>query len=293
MTVMMRRYGGAPDLRAMQELTQRLWSLASPHHVGDLAWGRFMYTPDQADWPIALWEDRGRVIAWGWAQFPDDLRLQVDPTYPRLLDEVLDWLDELAAGNPREINPLDSQKEVQTALLRRGYRRQESGPYFAYHMRDLADLPAVVLPEGFTARAVAGEADLNQRVAVHRAAWNSTRVTTDSYRAVMAAWPYRPNLDWIVAAPDGRSVANCLIWCDDANKVGLIEPVGTHPEFRRLGLSRAVCLAALHALKDVGATTAIVCPRGDPAYPIPQRLYRSLGFRPYDRTRTYTGAGRR
>lgn len=287
----MRQYSGASDLRAMQELTQRLWSPASPHHVGDLAWGRFMYTPDQADWSIALWEDHGRVIAWGWAQFPDDLKLQVDPAHPQLLDEVLDWLDELAAGNPCEINPLDSQEEVQAALLRHGYRRQESGPYFAYHMRDLTDLPAVVLPEGFTARAIDDEADLEQRVAVHQAAWNSTRVTTDSYRAIMASWPYRSGLDWIVEAPTGSFAASCLIWLDDANKVGLIEPVGTHPDFRRLGLSQAVCLAALHALKDLGAATAIVCPRGDPAYPIPQHLYRGLGFRPYDRTRTYTKAG--
>ena len=299
MAVTMRRYAGAADLRAMQSLTQREWSPDSPHHVGDLAWGRFMFTPDQVDWPIALWEADGRVVAWGWALLPDDLRLQIDPAHPELLDEVLTWFDKVAAGGPCEINPLATQRGVHAALVRYGYQRQEGAPYFAYHSRSLTGLPEAVTPGGFTARSLgdAGESesdgDLERRVAVHRAAWNSTRVTADSYRAVMGAWPYRAELDWVVEAPDGRFAANCLVWYDDVHRVGLVEPVGTHPDFRRRGLSRAVCLAALHAVRRAGATVAVVYPRGDAGYPVPQHLYRSLGFRPYDRTRAYIKAGRR
>ena len=102
----------------------------------------------------------------------------------------------------------------------------------------------------------------------------------------MAAWPYRTDLDWVAEAPDGAFVANCLIWLDP-DGVGLIEPVGTSPEYRRQGLSRAVCLAALQALKAAGGTRAIVYPRGDDAYPIPRKLYQSMGFQPYTRTRAH------
>ncbi|ROO87136.1 acetyltransferase (GNAT) family protein [Actinocorallia herbida] len=288
MTVTLRRYEGPQDLRAMQGLTQRVWSRASPHHVGDLAWGRFMFPVEDADWPIALWESGGHVVAWGWAQFPDDLRMQVDPGRPGLIEEVLDWFDDLADGGPREISPLDSEHEVRAALLRRGYLpADDDAPFFALHERDLDGLPEPVLPEGFTARAVRGEADLDRRVAVHRASWNSVRVTEGSYRVLMSAWPYRADLDWIAEAPDGRFAGSCLIWYDDVLRVGLIEPVGTDPDFRRRGVSRAVCLAALHALRDAGAERAVVGPRGDAAYPVPQALYRHLGFRPYARTRTH------
>jgi len=288
MAVTMRKYEGARDLRAMQELTQRVWSLSDPHHVGDLAWGRFMFPAEQADWPIALWEDDGRVVAWAWAQLPDDLRLQIDPAYPGLPAEVLDWFDELAGDGTREINPLDAQDDVREALLKRGYEPvDDDAPFFAHHVRELDDLPDPVLPEGFTARAVRGVEDLDRRVAVHQAAWNSTKVTRESYGTLMTVWPYRTGLDWVVEAPDGRFASNCLIWYDDVHRVGLIEPVGTDPEFRRLGLARAVCLAALHALAEEGGERAIVCPRGDAAYPVPQELYRGMGFRPYGRTRTY------
>ncbi|MGW1882855.1 GNAT family N-acetyltransferase [Streptomyces sp. NPDC001970] len=296
-SVTRRAYEGPDDLRAMQELTSRTWSAASTYHVGDLAWGRFMFPPERADWPGALWEAAGgRVVAWGWAHFPDDLRMEVDPAHPELIDEVLDWFDAHDPGGPREIVVLDARTRLRAALTARGYRQQtDDEPHFAHHIRPLAGLPAVpALPAGFTARAVrgvGGEADedeLERRVAVHRAAWNSTGVTVGSYRAVRASWPYRPELDRVVEAPDGSFAASCLIWYDDTHRTGLVEPVGTAPGFRRRGLSRAVCLAALHALRDAGARDAVVCPRGDAGYPVPRMLYRSLGFRQYARTYTYS-----
>ncbi|MEU4245988.1 hypothetical protein AB0F15_01110 [Amycolatopsis sp. NPDC026612] len=50
----------------------------------------------------------------------------------------------------------------------------------------------------------------------------------------------------------GRFVAQCLIWLDERNAVGELEPVGTLPEFRRTGLARAVHYA--------GAREAVVYP---------------------------------
>jgi GNAT superfamily N-acetyltransferase len=111
-----------------------------------------------------------------------------------------------------------------------------------------------------------------RRVAVHRAVWHPSRVTEASYRNVMTAWPYRGRLDWVVEAPDGRFAAQCLVWLDEHNAVGELEPVGTLPEFRRRGLARTVCLAALHAARDAGARKAVVYPViGDPKFPAASR----------------------
>jgi hypothetical protein len=43
----------------------------------------------------------------------------------------------------------------------------------------------------------------------------------------------------------------------------------------------------MHALRGCGARNAIVYARGDNAYPIPARMYQSLGFEAYARTWTY------
>ncbi len=53
---------------------------------------------------------------------------------------------------------------------------------------------------------------------------------------------------------------------------------------------RAVCAAVLHAFARAGGHRAVVQARGDAAYPVPKRLYESLGFTAYARTYTYTRA---
>jgi hypothetical protein len=43
-------------------------------------------------------------------------------------------------------------------------------------------------------------------------------------------------------------------------------------------MARAVCIAAMSALASLGGEYVIVYPRGDLAYPIPNRMYRGPGF---------------
>lgn len=109
-----------------------------------------------------------------------------------------------------------------------------------------------------------------------------------AYEQVMAAWPYRLDLDWVAVDPNGEMVASALVWLDPAHGAGLVEPVGCVPEHRGRGLAGAVTLAALHRLAGLGTAVAQVSPRGDDGYPAPQRLYRSMGFRPRARTVTWS-----
>jgi ribosomal protein S18 acetylase RimI-like enzyme len=63
-----------------------------------------------------------------------------------------------------------------------------------------------------------------------------------------------------------------------------MEPVGTHPDFRRRGLARAVSLAALGAARERGTETGLVyAVGGAPSV----RLYEGLGFHSVTRHLTY------
>ncbi|MGW5051677.1 GNAT family N-acetyltransferase [Actinokineospora sp. NPDC004072] len=273
-----RPYRGPADLRRMQELVQHLWP--GDWHIGDLAWQRTQHTGREPEWPTALWERDGEVVAWGWVHLPGHLALATAD--PALADEVLAWFAETATAARRTVTTADPR--LAEALERNGYTRTDD-PANIYHRRDLADLPEPVLPPGYT---VQPSTDVTQRVAVHRVVWHPSRVTEESYRNVMATWPYRPELDWVAVAPDGAYAANCLIWLDERNRVGELEPVGTHPDHRGRGLGRAVCLAAMHALRDHGADTAVVYPvDSPPAHPGALALYRGLGFTEYARNATY------
>jgi GNAT superfamily N-acetyltransferase len=283
----MRGYAGPADLRAMQGLTQRIWSLSSNCHVGDQAWQRFM--PSDDEWSTVLWESGDEVLAWGWAWLPGHLELLVDPAHPDLVGTVLDWFATVATAPTRTVTVTDAQKYVIDVLTERGFAPAERKSYYSYQTRELADLPEPLLPNGFTARP-STEADLDRRLAVHHAAWSNSTFTEAHYRDVMAAWPYRTDLDWIIETPDGDFAANCLIWLDDHNRVGLLEPVGTDPRFRRQGLGRAVCLAAMHAVRAAGADRAVVYPTFGHGHPGAIPLYADLGFQPYARSITYARA---
>lgn len=282
-----RDYAGERDLLRMQDLAQRMWSPDRRFHIGDLAWGRYSIPGAEEDFRTSLWEHEGRLVAWAWAELPGHLEALTEDA--DLLPEMLSWFERTAAGPELSCMVMDGDDEVRRTLEMRGYRSQEGGPYFTRHVRELVELPPVVLPEGFTLQPVP-DGEAARRAAAHRAGWSDfgSRVSTESYAAVMNAFPYRPETDLVVEAPDGEWVASALGWYDEANLLGLVEPVSCHPGYRRRGLARAVNIALLHAFRDLGGTSAVVLPRGDDAYPAPGLLYRSIGYRPQQRTVLYS-----
>ena len=292
MSIVRRDYSGPADLRRMQQLVSDLWSLDANWHVGDLAWGRYMHAGREAEWSTALWEadppatGGGELLGWGWVRRPGYLTFTCRPEYPEVADAIIAWFLNSAPAATELTSDVMVEPVLAAALERAGFAPIEDPDALVRLVLPLADLPPASPPDGWRVRPVTA-ADLAERVAVHQAAWAPSRLTEESYANVMAAWPYRPELDWVAEGPDGRFGANCLIWLDEATGVGELEPVGTRPELRRLGLARATCLGALHALRDLGARQAVVLSHDRPDQPGALSLYQALGFREHSRTRTY------
>lgn len=156
----------------------------------------------------------------------------------------------------------DDDPEAMSFLEREGYKRREM--YYHLYRRSLADpLPSPVLPEGFTIRPVAGEADAEMRAALQRDAFSPLGSKTYEegtlrQQAVMKMPYYDLQLDLMLVAPDGTPAAGCICWEDPMNHVGLFEPVGTRPQFRRQGLATALMLGGLQRLRDRGMQAALV-----------------------------------
>lgn len=284
----MRPYSREDDLDDLLRFTQRIWSLHSRFHVGDIAWQMGLHMlPDE---PMAVWRSNGEVVAWGALAY-GELSLLVDPDRRSLVGEVMDWARSHHGGYPDTV-VLDRESHLVDHLVSAGYTADPDAPFFLAHHQDLADLPPVPqLPDGFTIRSIRGEEDIARRVAVHREVWAPSSFTEEKYRSLTVRWPYRSEFDQVVEGPDGRFVASVLGWYDEANRCGEFEPVGTLADFRRQGFSRAVSLSVLHAFRDAGGTTALVYARGDDAYPIPKQVYGSLGFRPHARTVVFRTSG--
>jgi GNAT superfamily N-acetyltransferase len=235
---------------------------------------------------MALWERGREIVAWGWWRLPSTLALLVDPRFTgELVDEVVGWAID-AAGGPVSVGVLDTEAELVAALVRQGRVPDLSGRFFVNMQRRLSDLPPVpAVPPGFTLRPVA-VGEVPARAALHREIWTPS-LTEDIFAAMATRWPYRREFDWVAVAPDGQLVSYILGWYDDVHRTGEFEPVGTLPGYRRLGLSRALGIALMHAWRDAGAERALVYARGDDEYPVPRQVYRALGFAVHGRVVRY------
>ncbi len=86
-------------------------------------------------------------------------------------------------------------------------------------------------------------------------------MTAENRLAMMRTSEYNPQMDLVAVAPDGRLAAYTMGSISAANAVtghkdGFTDPVATHPGFQRLGLARALLLAAMQMLKERGMDTA-------------------------------------
>jgi ribosomal protein S18 acetylase RimI-like enzyme len=261
------------------ELVAELWRLQGSHAgftAGGHAWSAATEPPAEQ----CFWHVDGRCVAWA-ARDGGRVEALVHPEHDRLAADALDAFPAEALWLP------SGQEALRAAAARRGFAPDADGPWFAVLVRSLDDVEACEAPAGFRLRAVEVPAEAAERVRVHRAAWEPSRFTAESYARVAASPLYRSSLDRVAEAADGSLAASALAWLDPENRVGELEPVGTDPRFARRGLARALCLDALRALAAAGAERAVVCPRGDDAYPLPRRLYESIGFRPSSEIRRF------
>ncbi|MES1248249.1 MAG: N-acetyltransferase [Actinomycetota bacterium] len=247
--------------RLAVEQRRRLGDRA-PWHTGDLAWARWQHAGREDEWEIRTWGDD----AWSWLRLDTGL-LDYDVGRPELLDEVL------AEPRARSTHAFADDEARIAALARHGFTTP--GHELHFNARALDEAPPLPdLPDGFRYRTVE-DADLAERVAIHREVWAPSRVTEESFANVRRAWPYRATLDCVIEAPDGRFAAYALLWPEDETGVGELEPVGVREAFRRRGLGAAVCTFALRRWHEEGGHRAIVYCESDAAC----ALYESIGFR--------------
>jgi ribosomal protein S18 acetylase RimI-like enzyme len=255
---------------------RRELGVRAPWHVGDITWGLRQHEGREDEWTIRVWKDGDRTVAWSWLKGDRGL-LEFDVRRDRL-----DLLDEILVDpEARTAVAFEDDDEVRAALERNGFSEpgdahvNRQGPIMHFLTRDLHEPPQQApLPDGFHCRTVELD-DLAERVAIHRDVWAPSRLTERSFATVQASWPYRASLDCVVEAPDRRFAAYCLIWPDDENRVGELEPVGVREEFRRRGLGAAVCTFALRRLYEEGGREAIVYCVTEAAC----GLYESIGLR--------------
>ena len=140
---------------------------------------------------------------------------------------------------------------------------------------DLSDVPDRPVPGGFVIRPMYDPADAPGITACLAAAFGGSGGRSLALQAADGNPWYRPDLNFVVEAHDGRIAAYCRGTFDPRNRLGGIHPVCTHPDFSRLGLGAAIVTACFEAQRRLGGDRSYIGSQPDPAPGA--RLYRSLG----------------
>jgi len=249
-----RSYKGASDLKLVQDFSAAAIAETDgcgyihpgniPHRLFN---GNRYFDPAKV---MTIWEDDAGVAAWllvGPRHKSYDAQVRPDLRSNGFEKKVLEYADERTVELMQRHNIKGDRfygdayrcDTVRSNLLiDLGWELKERS-FFIQNRIKLANLSRPVLPEGYTIRAARGIKDAAALAELKVAAFGS-EWTADMVRYVIESPGYAPEREFIIQAPDGTLVAYTVTWHDRLNRTGLFEPVGTHKDYRRLGLGRAV-----------------------------------------------------
>lgn len=233
---------------------------------------------------IGIWQDSEQIV--GVATFdiqPGSAYCLTLPEYAFLKKEMLLYANDNLKKNVEfgiVISDLDSK--FQDIAVHLGYvatNEKESESIFYLDRTP----PACNLPRGFHITALKETYDLYQYKRVLWKGFNhelngegefkySEQIEQEANQEMM-----RPNVDLslkiAVVAPNGNFVSYCGMWYDQKAGFAEIEPVATDPDYRKMGLGKALVLEGIRRVGKLGAKTALVGSS--------QQFYYSIGLRPF------------
>lgn len=261
------------DLLAMQSLLSR--SLSNPTrytiHPGDLAWWVWHADPKCI---VSYWmrSESGLIVAEAKAEDIGVFTPTGESAAP-----LVEWAQRRFGGRARVCRVSDADDVLISYLSDRSYRPNDEDLVFHWDL-DATPVPDPELPLGWVLRPVEGEHEASSRRAASHAAFGSDMspgTHLERYLRFMRSPVYDPDRD-LVAVDESGIVGAFMIWWADRSGVAEIEPFGTHPEHRRLGVGRALIYYGLRRMRDAGMSLARVVTESD-RFPAAV-FYDSVGF---------------
>ena len=228
----------------------------------------------------AMWLDASGAVR-AWAVFQPVFWTIDTGGDPAMLPEILRWAEQRAPELGRPcwfVEAWETDAEKLAALEAAGYMPQTAvpaNPWFKLRMeRSVPPLDATP-PAGVSIRSLRGPEEMEAYVALHRHAFQSEAMTTRWRAATLNHPAYRPELDLVAEADDGRLAGFCIGWL--AEETGHLEPMGVHADFRRRGIGAALIAELLRRMARLGAVRCLVEPECGPSPAV--ALYEAAGFR--------------
>ncbi len=131
------------------------------------------------------------------------------------------------------------------------------------------------LKPGFKIMNFSAYGNYASRIKLAQNAFDNPNYSEARYRSLQRSPNYQAELDLVIVNPQGESVAYCMGWVEEMNpKIGYIEPMGVHSDYRRNGFGKALAKACFKRLHNMGVERAWIVSHAEPN--ISNFLYDSL-----------------
>ena len=291
MTITQRPFHWNEDFERVRAFVIEAFQAARPHmnwiptRVENVAFGPCgAEYSDKEDEYIRQWIVGDRIVAFTMVRPSGECWINVHPNHTMHVEELVEAVEQqflqMKKGSnedPKiEIFVPHSFEELESALEDRGYSVAGLEGYIRERPTHLP-APDYELPEGFIVRHVDIEEDFEEYRRAQSAVFSHCgNMTPGLAKRYSCASFYNAELDLVAVAPDGHFAAFCTVRVDPVSKITEFEPVGTHPDYRKLGLATAAICEGLKRLQKYSPTN--VCIPGAAPTPAADRLYESLGF---------------
>lgn len=230
-------------------------------HPGDLGWNWSFGAATTAA-AVRTWSRDGRLVAVGFLDDPRVLRMAIAPRAGDD-DELAQQLLSDVSRPERGVLPAGEASvearfgdAFRASLAADGWA--EGDPWTPL-VRDLAE---PVEDSGLRVEVVGtdpGPERLRDRVAVQHASFETSTFSEDRWREMASGPAYADARCLVAYDPSGAAVATATAWSAGPGRPGLIEPLGAHRDHRGRGHGRSITLACAAALRELGASSALVC----------------------------------
>jgi mycothiol synthase len=241
---------------------------------------------DEEDEYLKIWEatEEQRVIALTLTKPSGECWLSIHPKCMSEGKGLVSWMEDRVRGLNIEASKdlkmslvVDDDDEERIALVEE-LDFQKGELYGDKQVRPPdAPVPDYSLPEGYTIRNAVVEDDHVEYREVQKAVFRHIKdMSKNQLLHYSRASFYKEDLDIVAVDSVGNFAAFCTVRMDPLSRIAELEPVGTHPDHRKLGLGRAVICEGLKRLEKYKPSAIVII--GAAPSEGARRLYESVGF---------------
>lgn len=228
---------------------------------------------------VGLWVMDDEIVGAAlYEEQPGRAWLIADPAHEAIKPEMLAYAQShLQKDGQLLVSIDDNGGRLQQAAWARGFKPTQGKEQTAELEISYANT-RYTLPVGFSITSLKDTFDLKKYNRALWAGFNHDGPAPDDEKSI--EWrkncltsPHA-NLDLHIAvvAPNGEFAAYAGVWFYAGTDYAVIEPLATHPEYRKMGLGKAAALEAIWRAGQLGAKTALVGSS--------QQFYYNIGFAP-------------